>query len=326
MEFNNKKIKFEKLFKKGINNYKKYNYWAAIRCFDKALFLFPENSKVYYALSSCYYKINDFNLMKKNIENAIKFDPTNPKYQKILERLNNHSLKASPHQEKYNSPNKSIISTFLTILGIFFIMGIISMAVIGFTQGPDQSSLQSRSQLVSPVQTQTNEDSNIAFYENPSEGYRIAYPKYWSVFDTNTNDQFSFEKDPQKRAQLIALTTDNKVTLSDSSRGMSLDIITDYEAANYDFDEYIDSIFNQYRSVRGMGLLTGQKFNLDREKTTISGFPAYIIKFSDYQSLSIDGFINTGDKIIQLNYVSPGGKYEDMDQVIELFMKNMNIF
>jgi len=210
-----------------------------------------------------------------------------------------------------------ILVISLTIYAIFF-------APISF-QTTTKISSSSITQQTTPVPQSSPTESNVAIYENKYDGYVIAYPKSWTIKEGSITNTFEYEKDPVKRAKLIDLTADKSVTISDPSNRAHLKISIDEDAKYYNFDEYINSIYNQYRSVRGIGLLTGEKYNLDKEKLTIDGFPSYLIQFSDYESMSIDGFINAGNKILQVNYNAPRGQYDDLIPLIGTMIKNIKM-
>lgn len=280
----------------GKTQYYLGNINQAIEYFKEALIYLPNDPKVLGALSNCYIKFNDLEQARKYLEDALYSDPLNQKYICNLNLLNKKLKPSNRPTEKHLAKEANLFSTILIVTGFALLIVLLSLYIsIGtsITQPfVDKHSLQPSpiTTTITPTPSPTsNPGDYLGIYNNTDEKYSIIIPKDWSV----KKDMFG------------------DVIISDTSGLATITISSDYNAARYDFEGYIDSIYNEYRSQRGLGYLTGRiKMDLKKESHKISGYDAYIIKKSDYMSTEWDMYINTRNRILNVRYQSPRGEYD----------------
>lgn len=321
-------------FQLGLSAFKIGQYENAINLFHKAIDEDNNNPKIWNAFGVTLSKQGDFISARKCFENALMMDPGNITYEKnrdknekqipISRNVNEPLKKESNINSKKASSGSFLLKSLGGFILVFLTASIIAAITIGYS-GPDNTGKTPSNITYMPTVTPTETEDLFDTYYNEKECYSIDYPKGWIISKSSSNNEFQFIKDPQERARIEDLVNDDTVTITNPGKIASLTIKTDYDAVNYDFEEYINSIYNQYRSARGMGLLTGKKYNLNKEKLQISNYPAYIIKFSDYEEVIWGVFCNTGEKIIQLNYNGPRGKNEDIQEIFDYMIKSMRI-
>lgn len=67
--------------------YKEKDLEGAVRCFNDKKIDFPENALIYYELGLVLEDAGNYPLARKNMELAVRYDPTNEEYKKTLARL-----------------------------------------------------------------------------------------------------------------------------------------------------------------------------------------------------------------------------------------------